>query len=1089
VNQKLCDIVGYTREELLSMRFQDTTHPDDLDAQLSQLDRLLAGEFVTYSMEKRYVRKDGSFVWINLTNSLVRDEATADPLYFISIIEEITERKRAEEALKESEERFRTLADSAPVLIWVNDPHGCEFVNRSYLEFLGRPFDEVSNMDWVTAVHPDDRDDYLAAYERAVASRSSFEAQFRFRRSDGEYRWMKSIGLPRFTPDGTFAGFVGSSFDITDVKASEEAARASEEKYRTLFESIDEGFTVFDVIFDDDGRAVDLFFRVANPAFERQTGWSNAIGKRVRELAPNLEEYWFENYARVATTGEPMRFTNRAAPLNRWYEVYAFRVGEAGRRTVAVLFSDVSERIRAEEAIRRSEAVLAQAGQMASLGAWEVDLSHADDIDENPLVWSDEVYRIYGYEPGTVEVSSGLFFRHVHPDDRQQVREEIRAAHAERRPYQLEHRIIRTDGTERVVQEHASFDVDEAGRTCRIIGAVQDITERRAVEEALRRNEAVLAQAGQMVSFGAWEVDLSNTEDINRNSVIWSDEVYRIFGYEPGTVEVSTDLFYGHVHPDDRQRVEEAYRAAVYEGVPYNLEHRIVRADGAERVVQAHAVLGVDEAGRPYRIIGAVQDITERKAADETLRQSEERFRDMADNAPVMIWVAGTDKLCTYFNRQWLVFTGRSMDEEFGYGWTDGVHRDDYARCLEIYNTAFDRKEPFTMEYRLRRADGVFRWVYDTGTPRFSSAREFLGYIGSCVDITGRKESEAIMEQMIAEVSRLKNQLQEENIYLREEIKLELNFSEMVGRSDAIKYVLHKIEQVAPTDSTVLITGETGTGKELVARAIHGRSSRRDRPLVKVNCAALSPTLIESELFGHEKGAFTGATSRKIGRFELAAGATIFLDEIGELPPELQVKLLRVIQEGEFERLGSSRTISVDTRVIAATNRNLWDEVKRGAFRMDLWYRLNVFPITMPPLRQRVEDIPLLVEHFVSRFSKKMGKKITSVAPATLNALHYYSWPGNVRELANVIERAVINNSGSVLHISRSSETLHAAAQATPDKTLEEVEREYIIKVLNDTSWRIEGQHGAANILGLHPSTLRTRMAKLNIRKPQLSSV
>jgi len=387
------------------------------------------------------------------------------------------------------------------------------------------------------------------------------------------------------------------------------------------------------------------------------------------------------------------------------------------------------------------------------------------------------------------------------------------------------------------------------------------------------------------------------------------------------------------------------------------------------------------------------------------------------------------------------------------------------------------------MEYRLKRADGEYRWIYDVGAPNISPTGELLGYIGSCMDITDRKLGEETLAMLLEQVNQLKNQLQADNIYLQEEIKLEHNFNEIIGASDTIKRVLFSVQKVAPTDTTVLVTGETGTGKELVARAIHSASARSQRALVKVNCAALPATLIEAELFGHEKGAFTGAEARKQGRFELANGATIFLDEIGELPLQLQVKLLRVLQEGEFERLGSSKTIKTDVRIIAATNRDLKTEVERGTFRSDLWYRLNVFPILVPPLRQRKEDIPLLVSHFVKRFSQGTGKAIESVSPAAMRSLGDYYWPGNVRELANVIERAVISSTGSTLLLAEplvSSKTIGRAADLKP---LEEMERDHIVRALVQTDGKIEGPGGAAMLLGLNPSTLRGRMAKLRIRK------
>jgi chemotaxis protein methyltransferase CheR len=343
----------------------------------------------------------------------------------------------------------------------------------------------------------------------------------------------------------------------------------------------------------------------------------------------------------------------------------------------------------------------------------------------------------------------------------------------------------------------------------------------------------------------------------------------------------------------------------------------------------------------------------------------------------------------------------------------------------------------------------------------------------------GRQKAEADL----SEIKELKDQLEAERAYLQEEIKLEYNHDKIIGQSDSLKYVLYKVEQIAVNDTTVLVLGETGTGKELVARAIHAMSLRKNRSLVKVNCAALPTNLIESELFGHEKGAFTGSHSRRLGRFEVANGATLFLDEIGELPLELQSKLLRVLQDGEFERLGSSHTVKVDVRVVAATNRNLEEEVRKGRFREDLLYRLNIFPITMPPLRDRMEDIPLLVDFYVKKISKRMAKTIELISAGVMSSLQNYHWPGNVRELENVIERAVINSSGPKLRLADELKK-PLKGLSTNNKTLDAVERDYIAQTLEQTHWKIGGKNSAAEILGLDRSTLRGRMRKLGIQKP-----
>src|SRR6185437_190078 len=356
--------------------------------------------------------------------------------------------------------------------------------------------------------------------------------------------------------------------------------------------------------------------------------------------------------------------------------------------------------------------------------------------------------------------------------------------------------------------------------------------------------------------------------------------------------------------------------------------------------------------------------------------------------------------------------------------------------------------------------------------------------------------------QAYEEIVELKARLEKENVYLQQEIRTEHNFEEIIGNSPTLLAVLRKVEQVAPTDSTVLISGETGTGKELIARAIHDRSTRKNRPLVKVNCSAISAGLVESELFGHVKGAFTGAFERHVGRFELADGGTIFLDEIGELPLGTQVKLLRVLQEREFEPVGSNRSVRVDVRVMAATNRNLHESILKGDFRSDLFYRLNVFPIDVPPLRDRPSDIPDLAMFFLSRFSKKLGKSIQAIPRDTLDRLSSYSWPGNIRELQNVIERAVILSQSSVLELEsdlvpdltplhaftsargdRPPEAPRTLAPTLPSTTLEEIERGHILSILAQTRGVVEGPRGAAKILGLHPNTLRHRIQKLGLKR------
>ena len=471
--------------------------------------------------------------------------------------------------------------------------------------------------------------------------------------------------------------------------------------------------------------------------------------------------------------------------------------------------------------------------------------------------------------------------------------------------------------------------------------------------------------------------------------------------------------------------------------------------------------------------LNLVELITERTAE---LARSEAKYRGLVENALVGVFNSTPDGRFIFVNEA----LARMFDIESPELMTA-------QGSLDRWSDPKDR-ERMLAELQQRGKVTNFEAEAITHTDRhihvlFSAQQVGNDIIGMVMDITERKQAETKLQKANTAIGQLQMQLQAETAYLQEEIKLEHDFESITGNSPAIQHVLFKVEQVAGTDATVLVLGETGTGKELIARAIHNRSLRKKHPLVKVNCAALPSNLIESELFGHEPGAFTGAQTRQLGRFEVAAGTSIFLDEIGDLPLELQTKLLQVLQDGEFERLGSPRTIKVDVRVIAATNRDLEAQVRKGEFREDLFYRLNVFPLTVPPLRERVEDISLLAEFFMEKVSKRLGKSIELIPASVMNTLRNYPWAGNVRELENVIERAVISSSGPKLRL---VEELKPPQNDFPTslKTMEAVEFDHIVQVLELTDWKVSGKNGAAEILGLKRGTLRARMEKLGIRKP-----
>jgi formate hydrogenlyase transcriptional activator len=528
------------------------------------------------------------------------------------------------------------------------------------------------------------------------------------------------------------------------------------------------------------------------------------------------------------------------------------------------------------------------------------------------------------------------------------------------------------------------------------------------------------------------------------------------------------------IHPEDLPSLMEKQRELLRSGEPGDIEARMRRHDGVFRWFLIRFEPFRDETGKIVMWYGVSTDIEDLKQTEEKLREDERELRQITDAIPQAVVVQDPSGVPIYANQATLSYTGLTADDVFAPNFRERIfHPEDVERFRNERKAALARGLPFEFEHRALGKDGQYRWFLIQYNPFRNERGQVTRWYATGTDIHDRVRAE----------ERTRN----ENVALREQIDRDSMFEDIVGSSEALRKVLRQVDKVAASDSTVLLLGETGTGKELIARAIHRRSRRAERAFIGVNCAAIPPSLIASELFGHEKGAFTGATQRRMGRFESASGGTIFLDEVGDLPAEIQIALLRVLQEREIERVGSSRPIPVDVRVVAATHRDLNALVAQGKFRQDLLYRLNVVPIQMPPLRERVADIRLLVEYFIDRFGKRAGKKFRTIDKKFLTAFQEYGWPGNVRELQNVIERAVILSEDGTLAVDETwlkrEPAQYPARPRTLDGALLRQEKEMIESALVESQGRISGPAGAAAKLGLPARTLDSKIKRLKINK------
>jgi len=651
----------------------------------------------------------------------------------------------------------------------------------------------------------------------------------------------------------------------------------------------------------------------------------------------------------------------------------------------------------------------------------------------------------------------------LHPDDQEEARRAASDNLKAGSPGDVSVRIRNAEGNYRWFLSRTEPLRAADGTVQYWIGIDVDIEERKQAEAELRRSRAHLTDAQRLSHVGSVGMD------VRTKRIFWSDESARIYGYPPGT-EPTPDLILQRVHPNDVGLVKGAIERAEAGGDDFDYEHRLLMPDGSIKHIYNLAHCYRDDAGGT-EVVGAIMDITERRVAEAKIRSQEAELRQILDCVPQLVGVLGPQAERLYANQVTLSYFGITLDEWRQRDRRPDVHPDDFDRLKAHIDRSLTTGAAAELEMRLRAADGTYRWFLVRSNPLRDEQGQVVRWYVAYTDIEDRKRAE--------------ERLREENVALREEIDKTSMFEEIVGASPALTAVLSRLSKVASSDSTVLISGETGTGKELVARAIHRRSRRASRPFVAVNCAAIPRDLIASELFGHEKGAFTGALQRRLGRFELADGGTIFLDEVAELAVDTQVALLRVLQEREFERVGGQHPIRVDVRVIAATNRDLTEAVAEGTFREDLFYRLNVFPLEIPPLRERQDDIAVLVEYFINRYARKAGKTIRRVSKRTLDRLKSYPWPGNVRELQNVIERSVIVSDTDEFSVDESWLSRRPAVESRVGVSgaLASHEKALIEEALQATGGRVFGPSGAAARLGIPRSTLESRIRTLKINK------
>src|SRR5271155_648517 len=909
----------------------------------------------------------------------------------------------------------------------------------------------------------------MAAAEKSARDKTDIDYESRLFFPDGSTKNIRIVAHPVVNSVGDVVQFIGTTIDVTEqhrAKTALESAlteiKKSEVRLRTIIDTIPamawcalpDGFAEF-----HNQRWLD--YTGLSDEAARGWGWRTAIHPEDAEAAVN-------DWRDIVTSNKPREGERLIRRFDGEYRRHMYRaeplmdeLGNVVRWYGTII--DIEDRKRAEDRLRSSEQNFRLI--VNSIPGYVCALTASGEIE----FVNNQVLEYFGRTFD--ELKNWAASDAVYPDDLPDAIATMRTSIETGQPTEVELRLRRADGIYRWFLLRRLPQRDSYGHIVRWYTLHTDIEDRKRAEDRLRSSEQNFRLIVNSIPGYVYATTASGEIEFVNNQLL------EYFGTAIDELKnwAASDI----VCPEDVAALVAKVKTSNESGHPTEVELRLRRADGIYRWFLLRRLPQRDSNRHIVRWYSLLTDIEDRKQAEDKIRRSEAEFRQIVDFAPqsVVVLAPDRDRTRLYANQMALDYLGFTLEEWQNSDRHEYIYPDDWERVTRETRDKFSSGLPHECEARFRGKDGKYRWFFMRLNPVRDEQGHVTRWYSATTDIDDRKQAE--------------QRLQNENIALREEVDQASMFEEIVGSSAALRRVLSQVAKVAPADSTVLILGETGTGKELIARAIHNRSNRSTRAFVRVNCAAIPQSLIASELFGHEKGAFTGATQRRLGRFELAHEGTIFLDEVGELPAETQVALLRVLQEREFERVGGSVAIPADVRVIAATNRDLEVEIAAGRFRSDLFYRLNVFPITVPPLRERPDDIRLLVEYLIERYAKKAGKRVSSITKRTLELFQAYDWPGNVRELQNVIERAIVLCESDTFSVDESWLKYELPQEQRPATGVERGlvrldasrEKELIETALTECKGRIAGPGGAAEKLGIPRSTLESKIRTLGINK------